>query len=186
MAQLIRCKSCGLVIEENRVKDVCPACGVARKMFEAFNDPISRNRRRVLQLDIHPIIVHFAVAFTVSALVTALYILAFPVLFHRTATGAMRAFGGTLPLIVAAAWLSGRYDGSVRFRKAKSLYLRTKTFVGIAFFICSAAAAALIFAIGPFIAWVSVVNVVLFAVCVGLAFVQGRLGTRMLCCLFPG
>jgi len=31
MASLIRCKACGYITKEGKVKDVCPACGVLAK-----------------------------------------------------------------------------------------------------------------------------------------------------------
>ena len=39
MANLIRCKACGYVTREGKIKDVCPACGVPAKMFEPYTDP---------------------------------------------------------------------------------------------------------------------------------------------------
>ena len=48
MANLIRCKACGYVTCEGKIKDVCPACGVPAKMFEPYTDPVSEKRRRFL------------------------------------------------------------------------------------------------------------------------------------------
>jgi uncharacterized membrane protein/rubredoxin len=186
MAQLVRCKSCGYVTEEGKLKDVCPACGVPRKMFEPFTDTISSKRREILDLDIHPIIVHFAISFALSAFVLALSILAFPTLFRATVTGAIRVFGGALPLILIATFFSGRFDARVRFRKARSALLRIKTIVGIAFFLLAAASASLILLVGPFTPWVSIVDAILLAGCVCCAFILGRIGSRLLYALFPG
>jgi uncharacterized membrane protein/rubredoxin len=183
---LIRCKSCGYVMEESKLKDACPACGVPRKMFEPFTDTVSEKRKRILNLDIHPIIVHFAVSFAVSALVMALFILVFPGVFVSTARGGLRVLGGVLPLVLIATFLSGRFDGRIRFRKAKSRLLRIKTWVGITYFVFSAAAAAIILLVGPHTLWVRVVDPILFAACTACAFIQGRIGARLLYALFPG
>jgi len=183
---LVRCKSCGYVIEEGRLKDVCPACGVPRKMFEPFTDTVSTRRRRLLSLDIHPIIVHWAVSFAVSALVLSLVALALPGLFVSTVRGGLRVTGGMLPLIVAASFIAGRIDGKIRFRKAKSRILRLKTAVGIIFFALAAAVSAIILLVGPHVAWARVVDAVLLAGCTACAFILGRAGARLLCAMFPG
>ncbi len=59
MAELVRCKACGDVAVSDKIKEVCPACGVPAKMFAPFNSPISLKRRRILDLHTHPVMVHF-------------------------------------------------------------------------------------------------------------------------------
>ena len=63
MAELVKCKSCGYVMEAGKLHDSCPACGVPAKMFEPFTDPVSSKRRSILALHIHPVLVHFPQAF---------------------------------------------------------------------------------------------------------------------------
>ncbi len=186
MGQLVRCKSCGYITEEGRLGDVCPACGVPRKMFEAYTDPVSVKRRRVISFDLHPIIVHFAVSYAVSALAVNLFILIFPDLFRQTATGAFRVFVGALPLVVIAAFFSGRFDGKIRFRRTTTPLLKTKTAIGIGFFCMALAAAVLTFVVGPYVVWVRLVDAVLLAGCVAAEFVQARIGVSMLNAMFPG
>jgi hypothetical protein len=183
---LLRCKSCGYLVEEGALKDVCPACGVPRKMLEPYSDTVSARRRQLLSLDIHPIIVHWAVSFSVSAFLLALVALALPDLFVSTVRGGLRVTGGTLPLIVVAAFIAGRVDGKIRFRKAKSRILRLKTAVGIVFFTLAAAASAIILLAGPHTPWARIVDAVLLAGCTLCAFILGRAGARLLCAMFPG
>ncbi len=78
MAELLRCKSCGYIVEAGRVGEVCPACGVPRKMMEPWKDPLSQRRRFLLGLDLHPIVDHFSVSFSACAVVVALFLLLFP------------------------------------------------------------------------------------------------------------
>jgi uncharacterized membrane protein len=155
-------------------------------MFEPYTDPVSSKRRRILSFDAHPIVVHFAISFSVSAFAVALFIIVFPSVFRQTATGAFRVFVGALPLVVIAAFLSGRFDAKVRFRKVKGLLLKRKTAIGIGFFCLSVIAAVLAFAVGPYVGWVRAVDAVLLAGCVGCAFQLGRIGSSLLCALFPG
>lgn len=41
MEELVRCKSCGFIMEKGKLKDKCPACGVAAKMFEPYIEKVS-------------------------------------------------------------------------------------------------------------------------------------------------
>ncbi len=186
MAELLRCKSCGYVAEAGTVGDVCPACGVPRKMMEPWTDPVSQKRRDLLGFDLHPIIDHFSVCYATSALAVALFVLVFPEIFRLTATGVMRAFIGVLPLAVIASFVSGLFDGKVRFRRTTAPLLRRKKIVGTLFFVFAAAAAVVIFAAGPFETWVRVLVVLLEAGGVACAFVLGRIGKGLLHALFPG
>lgn len=69
MKKMVRCKACGYIMEESKLGDFCPACGVPRISFEPYTDSISESRRRILNFDLHPIAVHFPVSFTVAVLV---------------------------------------------------------------------------------------------------------------------
>jgi uncharacterized membrane protein len=186
MAELMRCKSCGYVTEANRVGDVCPACGVPRKMMEPWKDPVSERRRLLLWFDIHPIVVHFSVAFVASAFVLALFVLIFPSFFRETATSILVVLVGVLPLAVIASFLSGLFDGTIRFRRTTTPLLKRKQLVGVAFFLCTAAAAVLTFAAGPYETWVRIADAALLAVGVVCATGLGRIGRGLLSALFPG
>ena len=186
MAELLRCKSCGYITDARRVGEVCPACGVPRKMMEPWKDPVSERRRFLLGWDLHPIIDHFSVCYAASAFVVALFVLAFPDIFRQTATGVMRAFIGVLPIAVLATYLSGLFDGKVRFRRTTAPILRTKKLVGALFFVAAGAAAVITFTAGPFETWVRISVVVLEAAGVVCATILGRIGKNLLHALFPG
>ncbi len=89
MAELLRCKSCGYVAEAGKVGEVCPACGVPRKMMKSWKDPVSPRRRLVLWLDLHPIVDHLTVSFTASAFLLSLVIRVLPGFHERTVTDIM-------------------------------------------------------------------------------------------------
>ena len=186
MAILVRCRSCGFVIEEGRLGEVCPACGVPRKVFEPFADTVSRKRRMLLSFDLHPIIVHFPVSFGVSAFAVAVFVLAFPELFTDIATIVLAALTGVLPAVAALAIASGIFDGKIRFRRVTTPLLKRKIALGSLFFICSLAAAVLAFAVGPSAQWVRIVDAILLANCVAAAVGLGKIGTRLATAMFPG
>ncbi len=186
MAELLRCKSCGYVTEAGQVGEVCPACGVPRKMMEPWKDPVSEKRRLLLSFDIHPIVVHFSISFAASAFVLALFVLVFPGLFRETVTGILSALEGVLPLAVIASFLTGLFDGTIRFRRTTTPLLKRKKLFGLVFFVTTTAAAILTFVVGPYETWVRIVDAVLLAGGVASAVGLGRIGSRLLPALFPG
>ena len=186
MAELMRCKSCGYVTEAARLGEVCPACGVPRKMMESWKDPVSEKRRMFLGLDIHPIVDHFSVSFAASAFVLALFVLIFPSLFRQTATGVLRGFIGILPLAVIASFVTGLFDAKVRFRRTTTPLLTRKKVLGLIFFLSTAAAAVITFVAGPYETWVRILDAVLLANAVLCAAGLGRIGKGLLEAIFPG
>ncbi len=60
MKELVRCRPCGFVMEAGKLGDVCPACGMPRKVFEPYREKVSINRLRLLNLDLHPIAIHLS------------------------------------------------------------------------------------------------------------------------------
>jgi uncharacterized membrane protein len=186
MAELLRCKSCGYVVEAGRVGQVCPACGVPRKMMEPWKDPLSPRRRFLLGLDVHPIIDHFSISFATCAVVVAVLVLLFPDFFRQAAANLMRVFIGVLPFTVLASYVSGLYDGKLRFRRTSTPALRVKKVLGALFLIFTATAAVLTFMLDPFTTWVSASIIVLEVLGLVCAFVLGRSGKDLLSAYFPG
>jgi uncharacterized membrane protein len=141
MAELVKCKSCGYVMEAGKLHDSCPACGVPAKMFEPFTDPVSSKRRSILALHIHPVLVHFpqAFAFFLFALSAASLALKGPARDSVISTLIVSALA--LPFVVFSAFLSGLVDGKVRFRKYSSSFLKIKITAASVFFITSKALA---------------------------------------------
>ena len=136
MAKLVRCKVCGYVMPEGKLKDKCPACGVAAKAFEPYEDPLSEERRRALALDLHPIAVHFPTAFVVSLIVIFIVGLLFIGRAAELFLCAGRLMALFLPLVVIAAFLLGVKDGRVRFRSVgRSEILKKKVLFGLLYFL---------------------------------------------------
>ena len=186
MAELLRCKSCGYVIEAGKVGEVCPACGVPRRMMEAWKDPVSERRRMFLWLDLHPIVDHFSVGFAASAFVLSLIVLVLPGVYPRAVSDILRGFLGVLPLAVIASFFTGIFDARVRFRKSSTPVLSSKKLYGLALFLVSGGAAAIAFTAGPYAAWARPADAVLLAAGVVCAVRLGRIGQGLLQAIFPG
>jgi hypothetical protein len=186
VAELLRCRTCGYVTEASRRGEACPACGVPWKMMEPWKDPVTEGRRVLLRLDLHPIIDHFSISFAASALVLSLFVLVLPDLFRQTVTGLLRGLVGVLPLAVIASFVTGVFDGKLRFRRTTTPLLRRKKLLGALFFACAAAAAALTFLGGAYETWVRIADAVLLGGAVLCAVGLGRIGGGLLGAIFPG
>jgi rubredoxin len=186
MAAMMRCTSCGYVIAEGKLKDVCPACGVPRKMFEPWTDPVSENRRALLEMNLHPLVIHFTVAFTASAFALSLFSLAFPRFLAGLATNVLVVMTAVLPITVLAGWAAGVFDGKIRFRRATTPLLVRKMVMGAAVFLETFAAAVLLFALGLDPLWVRVAVAVLLGVALGGVAILAKIGMGLLGAKVPG
>jgi hypothetical protein len=137
MKELVRCKSCGYIMEKGKVHGKCPACGVPDKMFEPYVDKISPNRKFILSLDLHPVLVHFPQAFVTSIMVISLLAIAIHGSFHDRLVDTTFVLGVTLPFVVFAAFLAGLLDGKIRFRRFTTPLLITKMIFASLFLILS-------------------------------------------------
>jgi uncharacterized membrane protein len=184
---MVRCKACGYIMKEGKLGDRCPACGAPRTAFEPYTDPMARPRRRVLDLQLHPIATHFPIVFVVAVLV---FSIAIPFLTGDARTmlvGTVKILSLLLPLVVILAFLVGLWDGHIRFRKiGNSKILKTKIIYAVFLFIVSAALAVIVWT-GEYSAFgVTLGAILLGAAGIILVFLLGTLGTSVLGAAFPG
>jgi rubredoxin len=144
MKSYVKCKACGYVMEAGALKDRCPACGVPAKQFEPHEEKVSEGRKRILDLHIHPVVVHMPQAFAATLVLLALALAA----LGGTALGpaladTIKVMGALLPIFVLAAFAAGQLDGKIRFRRVSTPLLVRKMAVGALFFALSLAGAAL-------------------------------------------
>jgi hypothetical protein len=116
MKELVRCRPCGFVIEADKLGDVCPACGMPRKVFEPYRERVSRNRLILLNLDLHPITIHLSQALVI--LIPMITVLTF--LFDNFYPEVMQSvllFSVVLfPITLVLAIITGIIDGLTRFK----------------------------------------------------------------------
>jgi len=148
MARLVRCATCGFITEEGKLGDVCPACGAPRKVFQSYEDSVSAERRRVLGLHLHPIIVHFSSAFAVSLLVLTALPLVGSEALGSLARCAAKALSLATPVVVIASMATGVLDGRVRFRRVRRSPLLKRKLLLASVFLASSALLALLLWLG--------------------------------------
>jgi rubredoxin/small-conductance mechanosensitive channel len=187
MKTYVKCKACGYIMEAGKVGDKCPACGVPAKQFEPWEEKLSPSRKRILDLHIHPVIVHMPQAFAAFLVVIAAALAIFGEGEPRASLlGCARVLGAMLPLTVIAAMAAGIFDGKVRFRRVNTPLLIRKMIFGALFFAMSFAAAFL----ALFTGLENTTTLLPFAVLEALSLFCGALlgiwGSGLMNAKFPG
>lgn len=126
----LRCKACGYIINENKLGDICPACGVPRTAFEPYKDNISKKRKMILGLNLHPIAVHFPQAFATVIPPFILLGVAVGQSVGYDLLATVRVVSVLMPLTVAAAIVAGLIDARTRFKKLSTPIIIKKIITG--------------------------------------------------------
>lgn len=126
MKELVRCRPCGFVMEADKLGDVCPACGLPRKVFEPYREKVSRNRLMLLNLDLHPIVIHLSQALVIA--IPLLVILkSFFSNFQPEVIKNVLIFSTFIfPFTLVMAIITGIIDGLTRFKTLATPLLRVK------------------------------------------------------------
>lgn len=187
MKEFVICKSCGFIMPKSRLKDRCPACGVPARMFEPYQEKVSEKRKMILELDLHPVLVHFPISFNFTILAIAVVCL---FLKDSQAASVLQAammfLVYCLPVVVLAAFIGGLIDGKIRFRKVTTPLLLTKIILGTLFFLFAAVMLCINILYSPGNFTGILLTAVLSAAGLGLSAVLGKIGTSLLPAKFPG
>lgn len=126
MKELVRCRPCGFVIEADKLGDVCPACGLPRKVFEPYREKVSRNRLMLLGIDMHPIAIHLSQTFVILIPVLIFFTKVFPDFYFEMFSNVLQFSIIVFPFSLIIAILTGIVDGLTRFKSLKPPLLRIK------------------------------------------------------------
>lgn len=185
MSELVRCKPCGYVCRKAALRRVCPACGAGLKAFEPYQDRVSARRRFILDLDLHPIIVHAPQTFATLLPGLAAVAVLFPA-FYPGQLNAVVCFSTLiLPVSVVGAILSGLIDGKVKFKRLGAPLVVRKIVAGSCLLAVSIANAAIVLA-GGFQAGTTPFVLLLGAASLVCAVVLGRAGKKLILPILPG
>src|SRR5664279_1324348 len=137
MKELVRCRPCGFVIEADKLGDVCPACGMPRKVFEPYRERVSRNRLVLLNFDLHPIAIHLSQALVIAiplmVVITNLFKHFQPEMLKNVLAFSVFVFPFTLMLAI----ITGVIDGLTRFKTLRTPLLRVKIIFSLIIFLLS-------------------------------------------------
>jgi len=182
---LVRCKPCGYIIEEDKLGDVCPACGVPSKVFEPYKDRVSAKRRKLLDLDLHPIAVHFPQTIAVFIAQLIIVSILFPSFRESEIKLLIQFLSILLPFAVFGAWISGVIDGKLRFKKLKTPALQKKIILGTVMLITSILVP--VFAlIGEYTIVGKVLILISSSISLGIAIQLAVIGKKLMYAEMPG
>ena len=126
MKELVRCRPCGFVIEADKLGDVCPACGLPRKVFEPYREKVSRNRLMLLGIDMHPIAIHLSQTFVILIPVLIFFTKVFPNFYFEMFSNVLQFSIIVFPFTLVIAILTGVVDGLTRFKSLSPPLLKIK------------------------------------------------------------
>jgi len=186
MSQQVRCKPCGFVTTRERLRAVCPACGVSISAFEPYEDRVSATRRFILDLDLHPILVHAPQTFATLLPGLAACAMLLP-WFYAAELGVVVSFTALiLPLSVVGAIFSGLIDGKVKFKKLGSPLVVRKIISGSCLLIFSTANALVVVLLDGFQGGTRIVVLSLGAASFVCAVLSGHMGKQLIRPILPG
>jgi hypothetical protein len=181
MKELVRCRPCGFVIEADKLGDVCPACGMPRKVFEPYRERVSRNRLMLLNFDLHPIAIHLSqalvIAIPVLVIITSLFKQFQPEVLKNVLIFSVFIFPFTLILAI----ITGVIDGLTRFKTLATPILRVKIIFSLIILTLSVA---LFFTAAN--GDLYILSIVLSILSLGAGFQLGLWGKKLINVILPG
>jgi hypothetical protein len=113
-------------MEADKLGDVCPACGLPRKVFEPYRERVSLNRLRLLNLDLHPIVIHLSQALVIAIPLLTIITHFIPGLYPEVLRNVLTFSVVLFPFTLAMAIMTGVIDGLTRFKTLKTPLLKVK------------------------------------------------------------
>ncbi|MFZ4398698.1 MAG: rubredoxin-like domain-containing protein [Bacteroidales bacterium] len=181
MKELVRCRPCGFVMEADKLGDVCPACGLPRKVFEPYREKVSLNRLFILNIDLHPIAIHLSQALVIAIPIIAILINLFSN-FHTEVLRNVLIFSVAIfPFTLILSILTGIVDGLTRFKTLDTPLLKGKIIASIIILVL----AFTLFYIGPaenYKLW----TIILGFACLAVGVQLGLWGKKLIDVILPG
>jgi len=181
MKELVRCRPCGYVMEADKLGDVCPACGLPRKVFEPYRERVSLNRLLLLNFDLHPIVIHLSQALVIAIPVLTIILNLFshfqPEIIKNVIIFSVFVF----PFTLFMAIVTGVIDGLTRFKTLKTPLLRVKIIFSLIIFTLSI----VLFFVGPRENY-GILTIVLSILSLAAGVQLGLWGKKLINVILPG
>lgn len=181
----LRCKACGFILIGDRLGDVCPACGAPKQVFEEYQLDISEKRKKILDLHIHPIMVHFPQAISILILLFSGLLLIFPDFYPTTFYCSIPILAVLLPIFTVFTILTGFFDGKTRFKKLDTPYLKKKIIFGLIFLSVSIFITIISFFLQT-VPEATIITFILSLIAVGSGGILGLIGGQLVCPAIKG
>ena len=181
MIELVRCKPCGYVMPKNKLKNVCPACGMPHTAFEPYRETVSSTRKFILDLDMHPIIIHLSQTFVALIPLLIAFTSITQSFYYDELIAVINFSIIVLPFTLVLAIITGAIDGITRFKSLKPPLLLKKIVLSI-IILASSVYMLIHFTPGEY----DIITIVLSIICLICAVLLGLLGKKLLNVILPG
>ena len=155
-------------------------------MFEPYTHPVSENRRRILDLHTHPVLVHFPQAFALTLLLLSFCAFFAPVTIRGALSSTMQVLSFLLPFFAVMAIATGLMDGKIRFRKVTTPLLKQKIILSLLFLAISIALAILALSEQHLTSPIHFIYILLTLILSLCGAFLGLIGGKLLDAKFPG
>ena len=181
MKELVRCRPCGFVMEADKLGDVCPACGLPRKVFEPYRERVSRNRLMLLNFDLHPIVIHLSQSFVIAIPILVILSNFFESFQPDMISHVLKFSVFVFPFTLAFAIITGVIDGLTRFKTLATPLLRVK----IIFSIIILSLSIILFVVAPR-EELFILTLLLSIMCLAAGVQLGLWGKKLINVILPG
>jgi len=181
MKELVRCRPCGYVMDADKLGDVCPACGLPRKVFEPYRERVSRNRLILLNFDLHPIVIHLSQALVIAIPFLVIMTKLFPGFQHEILNNVLIFSVFVFPFTLIFAIITGVIDGLTRFKTLSTPLLRVKIIFSLIILSLSIA----IFFVAPLEKYYAI-TIVLSILSLAAGIQLGLWGKKLINVILPG
>ena len=185
MSELVRCRACGYIMKQRSLGQVCPACGLPKTAFEPYKEKLSPGRSLILNLDLHPMLVHFPQAFCSILPLLVIAGILFPTFYAEQLVAVASFTAVVLPLTVVGALLSGLIDAKTKLKKLGTPALVRKIVVGSTLLLVSAANA-LVVVLSGFRPGTRICVLLLSMASLVCAMLLGMMGKKLIQVVLPG
>lgn len=184
MKEYLKCKACGFIMDKESEFEICPACGVSKKVFEDYKYNISPRRKLIMDLDLHPIMLHLPQAITGMIPLFGILSLITDAGWGIKFLNAIEIITYLLPLSVIATILTGMIDGRNRFKKLSTPAIKKKIILGSILLIITSAMPCLLFSLGIKEALFPLIGLSLIAL--GNEVLLSKIGIKLIQAHLPG
>jgi len=181
MKELVRCRPCGYVMEAGKLGDVCPACGLPRKVFEPYRERVSLNRLKILNLDLHPIVIHLSQAMVIAIPLLAIIINTFDQFYPELLKSVLIFSVFVFPFTLIFAIITGIIDGLTRFKTLRTPLLRVKIIFSIIILVLSL----VLFFVAPGENYY-ILTIIISILCLAAGVQLGLWGKKLITVILPG
>jgi hypothetical protein len=168
-------------MEAGKLGDVCPACGLPRKVFEPYRERVSLNRLKILNLDLHPIVIHLSQAMVIAIPLLAILINTFENFYPELLKNVLIFSVFVFPFTLIFAIITGIIDGLTRFKTLKTPLLRVKIIFSIIILVLSI----VLFFVAPAEDYF-VLTIIISILCLAAGVQLGLWGKKLITVILPG